>query len=87
MQMLMSEEFDLYSTNMRLKPLIDFLTCNFDMLQRQCYPGLFQRILYILWNHFHEVKLKLVYYYFYKELIFFNKINFFLRILMSFWLV
>jgi hypothetical protein len=53
--MLMSEQLDSYSMKTRLKPLLDFLSCNFDMLQNQCYQNLFQRILYILWNHFYEV--------------------------------
>ena len=53
--MLMFEELDSYPIKMRLKPLIDFLRCHFDMLARQCYQVLFQRILYILWNHFQEV--------------------------------
>jgi hypothetical protein len=51
----MSEELDLYPMKTRLKPLIDFLICHFDMLSKQCYKVLFQRILYILWNNFCEV--------------------------------
>ena len=54
--MLMSEELDSYPIKTRLKPMLDFLKCNFDMLQNKCYQNLFQRIIYILWDQFYEVK-------------------------------
>ncbi len=51
----MSEELDMYPTNARLKPLTDFLLCNFEMFQQQCYPCLFNRLLILLWNQMNKV--------------------------------
>ena len=54
-QFLLSDELDSYPIQMRLKPLIDFLVCNFDMLKQKFYPNLFAKFIRLLWNCFFEV--------------------------------
>jgi hypothetical protein len=54
-EFLLSDELDSYPTKMRLKPLIDFLVCNFDMLKQKLCPNLFAKFIRLLWNCFFKV--------------------------------
>lgn len=55
MNVLLSPELAEYPLSLRLKPLVDFLTCNFDMFKRQMYPHLMNKLLKLLWDSFHNV--------------------------------
>lgn len=52
---MLSNEFSNYPLVMRLKPLTEFLSFNFQMLRNELYFNLFCRFLKQLWNNFHEV--------------------------------
>lgn len=41
--------------SLRVKPLVSFLKCNFDMMKKQLYPNLFNKFIKLLWNAFYEV--------------------------------
>lgn len=56
MEVLLSPELAAYPLSIRLKPLIDFLTCNFEIFKRQMYPHLLNKFLKLLWDSFHDVR-------------------------------
>lgn len=55
---LLSKDLNNLPMSIRLKPLIDFLTGNFEMLKYQLYPSLFSRFIKLLWESFYDVLLK-----------------------------
>ena len=55
-EVLLSADLSAYPISLRLKPLIDFLTCNFDMFKKQMYPHLLNKFLKLLWDSFCEVR-------------------------------
>ncbi len=54
---LLAAELDAYPIEVRLRPLVDFLTCNLDMLKKNLYPHLLVKFVNVLWDFFQEVSI------------------------------
>ncbi|CAF1020320.1 unnamed protein product [Brachionus calyciflorus] len=58
--LLISDELDSYPVITRMKPLIDFLNCNLNMLRDKLYAKLFLKFIRNLWNAFYENFVELI---------------------------
>ena len=57
---MLSDELNELLPFIRIKPLTDFLSGNFEMLKSHLYPQLFKKLIKQLWDYFNEVYIYLV---------------------------
>ncbi len=57
---ILTAELSSYPIEIRIKPLVEFLSCNLDMLKIRLYPQILNKFLKILWDFFLEVKHKVI---------------------------
>ena len=61
---MLSDELSELLPIIRIKPLTDFLSGNFEMLKNHLYPQIFNKFIKLLWDYFNEVYIKLYLIYF-----------------------
>ncbi|RNA00573.1 hypothetical protein BpHYR1_053079 [Brachionus plicatilis] len=58
--LLASEHYSQSPVNIRIKPLVDFLTDNFKMLKQKLFSKIFLQFVKNLWNSFHHTFVELI---------------------------